>query len=254
MRNAQVRHVRGPEFLRVQTAVMIPDGMHGYHDEGFRAGRGLGDVEHDYVLKSVVARLVDSGIPEGKARAMVARAHGRHHRRRALGHNGLGDDETVVAAPDRSVALAKISADAQSVENSHRNMIANMASWEERKPGWVTSDDDLRRTFQDQLTGLKDQFVQRSLPLLGVTFPYEIDRTDPAGAIVLAVRDDIQNTIDLLDARKAQQVLQKTISDLSKIPLPSAPPSINFSSDTPWWVWLGGAAVGAGMVYKTFIK
>ena len=133
-------------------------------------------------------------------------------------------------------------------------MVANMASWEEREPGWMDSDDNLRLTFQDQLTGLSNNFVTNALPVLGVQFPYQIDRTDPAGAIVLAVRDDIQATIDLLDARKSQQLLAKQIADVTSVPLPSGGPgfSLNLPS-IPWYVWGAGIGVGA-LALKQMLK
>ncbi len=242
----------------VNTATLIPTGMHTaedtYRNEGWRTadliptgmhglpGRGVDVVRS--VQDSVVRSLVAKGIRPDRARALVHRAHRRlvKHGRRG----GLGDDN--------SDALAAISADAKSVQASHQNMINNMASWEEKTPGWVTSDDDLRRTFIDQLNGLKSQFVDRSLPILGVQFPYQIDRTNPAGAIVLAVRDDIQATIDLLDARKSQQLLARQISDLSKGPLSSGIPSFNFPKlDIPWYVWGAGIGVGA-LALKQMLK
>lgn len=255
-RRPEVRVIRAskePIVTRVDQATWVPSGMHsaestyatatfipsGMHSD-FRTVRGNSSIERELIAK---------GISPERARALVARAAGRvHHRRR---HAGMGDADTDAAAANR---LDTIMSDARTVQDSHKRMIANMASWEERTPGWVTTDNDLRLAFQDQLTGLKDQFVQRSLPTLGVQYPYQIDRVDPAGAIVLAVRDDIQNTVDLLDQRKAQQIVQKQISDLSKIPLPSGMPSFNFPSiDIPWYVWGAGIGVGA-LALKQMLK
>jgi hypothetical protein len=281
---------------------MIPDGMHGYHDEGWRSATLIPDGMHAHMVaddtafatEPVIAKLVVNGMSHEEARSVVWDAAERVRsgatsglgiaimvdkraaldavfqdllargispdRARILVHRaamrraglaGLGDDAADAAAAAR---LAAISAAAKAAQNSHQSMIASMASWEEREPGWVTTDDNLRLNFQDQLTALENNFVANALPTLGVEFPYQIDRTDPAGAIVLAVRDDIQNTIDLLDARKSQQVLQKTISDLSKVPLPSAPPSFSLNlPDVPWYVWAGGAGVGL-LALKQMLK
>lgn len=234
------------------TATMIPDGMHGieddYHKSGWRDG-GVGValmMDRAAILDEVFRGMLARGVPEGQARILVQRAAARH-----AGLAGMGD----IDADASAARLSKISAAAKSAQASHQAMIASMAGWEDREPGWVTTDDNLRLTFQDQLTGLQTQFVANALPVLGVEFPYQIDRTDSAGAIVLAVRDDIQNTIDLLDARKSSAVLQKTISDLSKIPLPSAGPSINFPGlpNIPWYVWGAGIGVGA-LALKQMLK
>lgn len=297
------RVVRQAPILYVNEATMIPDGMHGYHDEGWRTATMIPDGMHAYSVhdddsfatEPVVAKLVVNGMPAeqartlvygvarriqsgdsglgiqqiidkpdildgvfqglvargvnpDRARILVHRAAARHQ-----GLSGLGDDasDAASAAVDR---LATISASAKTTQATHQSMITSMADWETREPGWVTTDDQLRLTFQNQLTALENQFVTQALPVLGVEFPYQIDRTDPAGAIVLAVRDDIQNTIDLLDARKSQQVLQKNISDLSKVPLPSAGPSFKLNlPDVPWYVWAGGAGVGL-LALKQMLK
>ncbi len=244
-----IRASMEPIIVRVDQATWIPSGMHGGSRQTYATATLIPTGMHEFVdkrrqLDYVVEKLIAEGVDPMRARILTDRAAVRFSRNQG---NGLGDEAADSAASDASARLSKIMSDAQGVQNSHRQMVANMASWEDRKPGWVTTDDDLRLTFQDQLTGLKDSFVQRSLPVLGVDFPYQIDRVDPAGAIVLSVRDDIQNTIDLLDARKSQQVLQKTISDLSKIPLPSVPPSINLPGlpNIPWYVWGAGIGVGA---------
>jgi hypothetical protein len=230
-----------------------------------RSGSGLSAtqmVDKTGAMDSVFQDLLARGIPDDRARILVRRASARYHSPGGLGQDAtdpsapapVPDPSTVPAAPDPAVTLATVQAAAKSTEATHQSMIANMAAWDTREPGWITTDDNLRLTFQDQLTALMNQFVTQMLPVLGVQFPYQIDRTDPAGAVVLAVRDDIQNTIDLLDARKEQQVLQKQIADLTAIPIPSAPPTIVLPGNVPWYVWAGGALVGAGMVYKTFIK
>jgi hypothetical protein len=243
-------------------ATFIPSGMHQFHNRaaGYMQVRpayerpvyGLGAATRAVVTEEIVDGLVAKGVHPAQARQLVQRAVSHHARLERASFAGLVRPAGIGDA-DPNV-LAKIGADAKSVQASHQRLIDSMASWEERNPGWVTNDDDLRLNFQDQLTALKDQFVDRSLPLLGVQFPYQIDRSDPAGAIVLAIRDDIQNTIDLLDARKSQQVLQKVISDLSKVPLPNSAPNIKINiPDVPWYVWAGGAGVGL-LALKQMLK
>lgn len=270
------RVIKQLPILYVNEATMIPDGMHAFvvtDDTSFatepvvqklvvngmpsaqarslvyRTARKIQDggmgialmVDKPYILDDVFRGLLARGVEADRARVIVTRAASRAA--------GLGD-----AASDAAAArLAQISDLAKRFQASHQAMIASMASWEEREPGWMDSDDNLRLTFQDQLTGMQTDFVNQALPILGVQFPYQIDRTDPAGAIVLAVRDDIQNTADLLDQRKSQQLLGKQIADLSSNMLPSSLPSFPGLPNVPWYVWAGGAGVGL-LALKEMLK
>lgn len=220
------RFIQEPRIIHVRTADLIPSGMHGARSR-----------THDRIVEDMVFR----GVPAPQARAIVRRAIGRFRGRER--RVGLGD-----AAAD---TLASISADAKFVQGAHRRYIASMAKWEEDTPGWVTNNDELRSSFTSGLTNLYRDFVARSLKTLGVGRPDQIDRADPAGAIVIAVRDDIVQTIDLLDARKAQQMLAKHISDLPK---PGGLPSLNIKiPDIPWYVWAGAAGVGL-LTLKTMLR
>lgn len=300
LHRARTRIVRNAPIIHVNEATMIPDGMHGYHDEGWRSATMIPDGMHAYSVSDdtsfatepVVQKLVVNGMPSAQARSLVYGVAERIQSepadglgvaliidkpavldsvfqgllargvqpdrarilvsRAALKHagmSGMGD-----AASDAATRLATITAAAKAAQASHQAMISNMTSWEEREPGWMDSDDNLRLTFQDQLTGLANNFVTNALPVLGVQFPYQIDRTDPAGAIVLAIRDDILATADLLDARKSQQLLAKQIAAVASVPLPSGAPgfSLNLPS-VPWYVWAGGAGVGL-LALKQMLK
>lgn len=232
-----------------------------------RSGSGLSAaqmVDKTDAMDSVFQGLIARGVPSEQARILVRRASARYHGQSGLGDDPSGTDPTAATAtdpsapvvPDPTATLATVTAAANSVEATHQSMIASMADWDTKEPGWITTDDDLRLTFQDQLTALMNQFITQMLPVLGVQFPYQISRTDPAGAVVLSVQADIENTIDLLDARKSQQVLQKQIASLNAIPIPSALPSLPpiVLPDIPWYVWAGGAVVGVGMFHKMFGK
>jgi hypothetical protein len=254
-RRPAVRATQEP-VIRVERATYIPTGMHGVQETqrfwrsadliptGMHAAQFL---DKRRILEDVVERLIARGVDPVRARILTNRAAWR----RQNNGGGLGDDEVGPQMPPDIAAaqrLEAITADARKVQSAHQNMIKTMAGWTERTPDWVTNDDNLRLTFVNQLTDLKDQFIHRSLPILGVEFPYQIERTDPAGAVVIAVRDDIMGTIDLLDARKAQQLLQRQIAELPK---PGGGLNIQFPNiDVPWYVWAGAAAVGGAVVTK----
>ena len=113
-----------------------------------------------------------------------------------------------------AATLSAVVADAQATQSIHRDMIARMADWEARSPGILNSDDDLRNAFVANLEGLRSAFTDRALGMVGVSFPMMLDRTDPAQAVVIAVRDDIADTRDRLQAKQAQVALAKQIAEV----------------------------------------
>lgn len=115
--------------------------------------------------------------------------------------------------------LASVQDDAASTQEAHKRFLATMAGWEEREPGKLTTDDDLRRTFSGSLSQLEQEFVLRNLKTVGIEFPYQLDRTNPAHAIILAVRDDIKDTVRLLDSKQMQFALAKEIREVQRSPL-----------------------------------
>lgn len=125
-----------------------------------------------------------------------------------------------LSGPDEDAAtLAAVVADANATQGIHRDMIQRMVDWETREPGILTTDDDLRLAFIAGLEGLRSAYVDRGLQIVGVPFPIMLDRANPAHAVILAVRDDIADTRDQLQAKKTQTVVGKQVSD-TKISLP----------------------------------
>lgn len=115
--------------------------------------------------------------------------------------------------------LAAVQNDASDTQEKHKQFLATMQGWEERAPGKLTTDNDLRRTFTDSLSQLEQDFVHRNLKTVGIEFPYQLDRTNPAHAIILAVRDDIKDTVRLLESKQAQYALAKEIREVQRSPL-----------------------------------
>lgn len=149
--------------------------------------------------------------------------------------NGLGDEEAdflpsqypestftveqLSGAEEDAAILARVVADAQATQSIHKEMIQHIADWETREPGRLASDDDLRAAFIQNLEGLRSAFMDRGLEIVGVPFPMMLDRANPAHAVILAIRDDIADTRDRLQANKAQELLGKQIAAV-KIGLP----------------------------------
>jgi hypothetical protein len=122
-------------------------------------------------------------------------------------------------AEEDAAVLASVVADAQATQSLHRDMIAHMADWEARSPGILATDDDLRNAFIANLEGLLSAYTDRALGMVGVSFPMLLDRTNPAQAIIIAVRGDIADTRDRVQAKQTQLALTKQIAAV-KISLP----------------------------------
>lgn len=118
---------------------------------------------------------------------------------------GLGDDPTT---------LEQVIAFARNAQDAHHRMLGTIQGWEEREPGKMSADGDLRNEFINQLNGLRSHFTSQVLPLVGVTFPLFLNELDPAQAIIIAVRNDIGNTVSALEANTAQQLLGKQIKEI----------------------------------------
>lgn len=111
--------------------------------------------------------------------------------------SGLGDDQSV---------LDGVVADAQATQATHKRLIDNLATWPDQPVDAAT-----RSVFSDELSRLEQDFTNRNLQAVGVQFPYQLDRTNPAHAILLAVRDDIKNTVALIDSGQMQAAVAKEV-------------------------------------------
>ncbi len=127
--------------------------------------------------------------------------------------------EQLSGVEEDMAALQRVVADAQATQSIHRELIQHMTDWEMREPGRLNSDDDLRNAFIANLEGLRGAFTDRTLQMVGVTFPMMLDRANPAHAVIVAVRDDIADTSARLQARKAQELVGKQVAE-AKIGLP----------------------------------
>jgi len=117
--------------------------------------------------------------------------------------NGVEEDNAI---------LQSVIADARATQSIHGEIISHIADWETREPGRLNTDADLRTAFVDNLDGLRSAFTDRTLGMVGVQFPILLDRTNPAHAIILAVRDDIADTSNRLQQSQAQYLVGKQVS------------------------------------------
>jgi hypothetical protein len=206
-----VRVVNPPQIIRVNSATFIPSGMHGADDT------------KKQTVANIVAFLVSRGVPPDRARAMVRRACARAHPART--GSGLGDDETTSVSPD---VLAR----ASDTQAQHKSLIDQYAA---------TTDAAARKSLRDSIEALYNDWTAYAVDVEGGTPPYQWSTTDPTAAVLLAVRNDIRNTVDLIDAGKAQAALQKNISASWKAAPGTGLPSLPSLPDLPWYVWAGGA-------------
>lgn len=226
------RVIRQDPILQVDHATMIPDGMHGieagYHGEGWRTATMIPTgmhativVDKRRVLESVVDGLIARGVEPVRARTLVSRAAMRQYQNQG---DGLGDDAT----PDSSL-LTAVQAKAADMQSQHKALIDKLGGGADPN------------AIRDAVEGLYNDWTAYAVDAAGGVPPVQWDRTDPVQAILIAVRDDLRNTADMLAANKAQQVLAKQIAGLPKLGIPGSLPSL---PDVPWYVWAGGAGVG----------
>jgi len=156
-------------------------------------GRG-GNKMADEIAK-IAIRLVRSGQASDVDEAVWIAMESYCSSRPALA--GLGDDQSILDA---------IVADAQATQATHRLLIDNLATWPDQPVDAAT-----RSVFSNELSQLEQDFTSRGLQTVGVQFPYQLDRTNPAHAILLAVRDDIKNTVALVDSNQIQAAIAKEV-------------------------------------------
>jgi hypothetical protein len=150
-------------------------------------------------------------------------------------------------AEEDAAVLASVVADAQATQSLHRDMIAHMADWEARSPGILATDDDLRNAFIANLEGLLSAYTDRALGMVGVSFPMLLDRTNPAQAIIIAVRGDIADTRDRVQAKQTQLALTKQIAAVNasalKTGAKAGADAVKDFAGTLAWILGGGAAL-----------
>ena len=231
-RRPEVRFVQDPT-LYVQQATVIPDGMHGLGEKR---------IDTDAIIRSLIAR----GVRPERAHALVQNAlhrlRQRWHGNRGLHlgqlrRRGMGDGE------EDAALLASVQARGADVQRQHADLIAKIPSGE-------ASGDKLRiRNLIDQLYA---DWTAYAVGVKNGAAPYQWNRTDPVDAILIAIRDDLRNTVELLDANKAQQVLAKQIAELPKPRGGTYGNPLGIRFDLPWYVYAGGAAGVAAVLGKAF--
>lgn len=161
-----------------------------------RSGMALGQVA-DEIAKTAI-QLVKSGrvLSVDVAVQMAIEAYCADGRC-AGGLSGLGDDQAILDA---------VVNDARATQATHKLLIDNLAAWPDQPV-----DDATRRMFSNDLSQLEQDFTNRGLQTVGIQFPYQLDRVNPAHAIILAVRDDIKNTVGLIDSRQMQIAIAKEV-------------------------------------------
>lgn len=240
--NQPVRFVQDPTFY-VQQATMIPDGMH-----------GVQPTNNNLAIESTMKKLIAGGVHPERAQQLVKNAYvrvnvwpntnrglhlglakrlgARPHRRA-----GLGDDELVGPSLPEDALLNEVRSKAADIQRQHADLIAKI-------PAGKASGDLLR--IRNLIDALYVEWTDYAVGVKNGVPPYQWDRTNPIDAIMIAVRDDLRDTVNAIDANKAQEVLTKQV--LAVTPKTGFP---SFGINVPWYVWAGGAAAGAAVLGKT---
>lgn len=228
-----MRVIRAPKILHVNHATFIPSGMHG------AVGGVPEKLEHRDATEQVFKKLVGRGIHPNIARGLVTRAKMRHHGRTEhqqkhrgftyMRRAGLSDGEPTI---DDVVSKA------QEFQLQHRGLLAQLGA----QPNDALTKENVRNSVE----ALYNAWTQYAVGVKDGTAPYQWDRSNPMDAVLIAVRDDLRNTADLIAANKAQQALAKQIANLPK--LGTGKPGFNI--DVPWYVWAAGAVAAVGVGSK----
>lgn len=139
--------------------------------------------------------------------------------------------------------LDEVTSKAQEIQARHQALINRLS------PGQTAQE---LQPIKNDLEGLRSEWTDWGLSMVGVQFPYELDKTNPAHAVVAAVRDDIAHTVSLIDSNRAAEAMARTLQRVKSLSygpqLPEIPP-------TDWWkilaVPLGIGA--AGLVLYLFV-
>lgn len=284
MRNLQhgvrARVVQTPSVMYVNEATWIPSGMHGYGDEGWRSGMSAYPVVDDdsAAIEPLVSKLMVNGLPEAQARAIVQAAVGRvrsvgggmgaslmvekataldavfqgllargipadrarilvnRAAMRRAGLSGMGQSATVDAA-----VLQK----ASDTQTQHQALIAQYAA---------ATDPTSQLDIRNQIDALYSDWTTYAVGVENGQPPYQWNLADPTAAILSSIRNDIANTLSLIDAGKAQLALQKNIVTSWSQSSPNMTVPTISPGDVPWYVWAGGGVVGLTALSKLFGK
>lgn len=228
-----VRFVQDPTVY-VHQAMVIPDGMH-----------GAPKADDSLMVSSTMKKLIAGGVHPERARFLVHRALGRVWSR-GLGRRlhrpgtrrvGLGDDDVVGPPLPEENLLQEIRSRASDVQQRHAELISKI-------PAGKASGDLLR--IRNLIDALYSEWTDYAVGVKGGVPPYQWDRTNPVDAVLIAVRDDLRDTVNAIDQNKAQEVLTKQV--LAVTPKPGFP---KIGIDVPWYVWAGAAAAGAAIAGKS---
>lgn len=120
--------------------------------------------------------------------------------------------------------LAEIQALARQAQSTHQALIGEANR---------RTSAEARRDVMEDLKWVRDDFTNKAMPLVEATWPWQLDPMNPEDAVIIAVRNDFNDTISRIRALRDQQTLQKRISELKEatVALPSAPAAGNLLGD-----------------------
>lgn len=141
--------------------------------------------------------------------------------------------------------LDEITSKGQEIQNRHQAILNRIA------PGMTALE---LQPIKNDLEGLRTEWTDWGLTMVGVQYPYELNKTNPAHAVVAAVRDDIGQTINLIDLNRSAEAMARQVQRVKALSygpqLPPIPP-------TDWWKILAiplGVLAGGFVIFQFFKK
>jgi hypothetical protein len=196
------------------------------------------------IAKATMAQAKDAVAKVFKPRSSQKRGHG--HRRTGAADwpgsmMGMGD-----------AVLDSVVEKANEIQDRHKAIIDQV------QPDMTK---DQTRAIAEQVGFLKTEWEQWALPAVGVQFPYQLNRANPAHAVLIAVRDDLADTYNMLNSGLAQQALAKQIKKVLSeqaalgVPmLPGSPGSPGIGDDIKKYALIGAAVVVGAIALPHIMK
>jgi len=143
--------------------------------------------QHPYAV-----RLVTGAVYRARRRGWSTQFVGRQIPGQTIRQTGGMGDAT----------LDEITSKGQEIQNRHQAIVNRIS------PGQTALE---LQPIKNDLEGLRTEWTDWGLTMVGVQYPYELNKTNPAHAVVAAVRDDIGQTINLIDLNRSAEAMARRI-------------------------------------------
>lgn len=144
--------------------------------------------------------------------------------------------------------LDEITSKGQEIQNRHQAILNKLA------PGQTALE---LQPIKNDLEGLRTEWTDWGLTIVGVQYPYELNKTNPAHAVVAAVRDDIGQTINLIDLNRSAEAMARQVQRVKALSYGPILPNLPDIPRADWWKILAvplGVLAGGFVIFQFFKK